>query len=77
MPKIEETPAPAGSQARVQGLHYKIGLHGRAYYWSNSQWRLSCIEPHRIAAEINAANTQRKQTMENLERRQNENRLYG
>lgn len=29
---------PVDAQCRIDGLYYKIGLHGRAFYWCGSEW---------------------------------------
>lgn len=42
---------PVDAQYYADGLHYKIGAHGRVYYWSGSEWMSST----RSLAEIKKA----------------------
>jgi hypothetical protein len=42
---------PEEAIGAVSGLYYKIGLHGKAYYWNGEEW----IKSDKTSEEIKAA----------------------
>ena len=40
--------------ATINGLHYKIGAHGKAFYFDR-EWKLSSRDPAWVAAQISKA----------------------
>jgi hypothetical protein len=45
------TQMPEEAIGAVSGLYYKIGLHGKAYYWNGEEW----IKSDKTSEEIKAA----------------------
>ena len=52
------TQIPKDAIGALQGLYYKIGLHGKAYYWNDDQWVKS--EKHPIIVESDISKKKNK-----------------
>lgn len=48
------TGIPDGAIGTLDGLFYKIGLHGRAFYWDGRQWIKSDKTAQSVESDIAA-----------------------
>ncbi len=44
---------PKGAQYELAGLYYKIGLHGKVFYWVDDEWKLSTRPEWEVKKGVN------------------------
>lgn len=49
-------PIPTGTQAKIDGLYYKIGRHGKPYRHNGDEWITSTKPIHEVSAAIEHKN---------------------
>ena len=43
---------PAEAIGAISGLYFKIGVHGRAFYWCEGEWLKSCKTGDEVVEEL-------------------------